>query len=135
MHSNEAAAVGEYRLDLNHWNEIGDAIHDIILGQNLAGLSGDILNGLAGACAIQCGSGNDCDSLGMVELEAFGLPFQCDLRDHIDNELVELSWRQLHFPPPPLNPAGSFHLIFDLSGRPVSGSAANITRPKDEFWC
>src|SRR5215831_3568042 len=100
MHCDKAAAVAEYRLYLDHRNEISDPIHDIILGEDLSGVLGDVLDGLARACAVQRSGRNDRDSLGVVELETLRLPLQRHFRHHIDKELVELSWSELHPPSP-----------------------------------
>ena len=53
MHRHQAAAVGEHRLDLHHWNKIGDAVHHVSLGQGGTRLLGNVFDCLPGTCAIK----------------------------------------------------------------------------------
>ena len=96
MHGHEAATVSEHGFDLHRRNEIGDAIHDISLGQGCAGLVGDIFDRLSGTCPVEGDGRNDSDGFRIIELEALGFALQRNVGHHVDEQFVELSRCQLH---------------------------------------
>src|SRR5262249_31896279 len=66
MHRYEPATVGEHGFDLHHWNEIGDAIHHISLGQGCAGVLRHIFDCLPGTRAVEGDGRYDRDSFRII---------------------------------------------------------------------
>src|SRR5512134_535406 len=133
VHRHEAAAVGEHRLDLHHGNEVGDAVHDVGLGERRARLLRHLLDRLAGARAVEGGGGDDRDGFRVVELDPLCLALQRHLGQHVDEELVELPGCELHSFPLLEPPAGGPLYRGDFArsrfrARPVSSMKRGVNR-------
>jgi hypothetical protein len=91
VNGDQAAAVGEYRFDLHHRDQVCDAIHDVFLGQRRARILRDFFDGFARTGTVKGNRRVDCHSFGLVEFQDFIFSLQSNFGHHVDEQLVELS--------------------------------------------
>ena len=70
MHCDQFGAVWESGLDLNVWDHLGNAIHDIGAGEQGAALTHELRHCLAIARAFHDGGTDKGHSFGVIEFEA-----------------------------------------------------------------
>jgi hypothetical protein len=84
MNSDQAAPVVEDRLELNPRDHVGDPLHHVGAGQDLAGQRHYLLDGFAGARAVEGGRRDHGDGFGMVQLETLLLTLLGYFGKHVD---------------------------------------------------
>ncbi len=70
MHGDELGAVGEGSLDLHVVDHLGDALHHLSAREDMATARHQLGDAAPVACALDDMLGDECDSLGMIELHA-----------------------------------------------------------------
>src|SRR4051812_32196991 len=69
VHGDELGAVGERRLDLDVVDHLGDAVHDVVTGEQLAAGGHEFGDRAPVPGAFENVRGDQRDRLGMIELE------------------------------------------------------------------
>lgn len=96
MDRHQFGAVRERGFNLYVVDHLGNAVHDLIAGEDMGTGFHEFGNGAAIARAFDDEIGNEGDGLGMVELDATLEPATCHIGSHRNQKLVLLARGEIH---------------------------------------
>jgi len=96
VHGDQLGAVGEGRFDLDRVDHLGDAVHQLVAGQDVGAGLHQVGDAAPVARALDDEVADQGDGLGMVQLDAAFQPPPRDLGRHGDQKLVLLTWAKVH---------------------------------------
>ena len=96
MHGDKLGAIGKGRLDLDVVDHLGDALHDLVAGDDVGAGFHEVGDGAAVARALDDEVGDQRDGFRVVEPDAALQPLARHDRGHRDQQLVLFPGRQVH---------------------------------------
>src|SRR5262249_49529868 len=100
MDGHEFGAIRKCTFYLDFADHLAHAFHHGVAREDRRPHAHDLGDRLAVADKLEDFGGDECNGLRMIELQAAGAPFSCELTGVVDEELFDFAWSQVHEKPP-----------------------------------